>query len=261
MSTLRCLPLMHWRMRSAATAAGRSRSFGPWCTGTSLWTRWRESPIVGTSIPVPPSLAATDSRCFTSTHGAFARGRSRSTSSPDRAASAADAADPARVWPPKSGSGYHQTPDQSRMSSLRAFNESMHEVLERLRGGGRRSGVWRGERRDCAQNRSAARSRTSLVPSLASLVCRVASSPASQPFLNLTACGSGVTHPLVSAPTRVRFRGLFDTAACRGGVPELPSGGPSTPVFDRDLLPPAVAHLSAGGDSPNLSTESGYSIP
>ena len=46
----------------------------------------------------------------------------------------------------------------------------------------------------------------------------------------------------------------------RIGRPEIqnyPPGGPSTPVFDRDLLPPAFAHLSAGGDSPNLSTESG----
>ena len=43
----------------------------------------------------------------------------------------------------------------------------------------------------------------------------------------------------------------------RAEIHNHPPGGPSTPVFDRDLLPPAIAHLSAGGGSPNLSTESG----
>ena len=43
----------------------------------------------------------------------------------------------------------------------------------------------------------------------------------------------------------------------RAEIHNHPPGEPSTPVFDRDLLPPAIAHLSAGGDSPDLSTESG----
>ena len=34
-------------------------------------------------------------------------------------------------------------------------------------------------------------------------------------------------------------------------------GGPSTPVSERDFLPQAIVHPSAGAESPNLSTESG----
>ena len=47
---------------------------------------------------------------------------------------------------------------------------------------------------------------------------------------------------------------------CQIGQPAIhnhPLGGPSTPVSQRDLLPQATAHLSAGGDSPQPSTESG----
>ena len=36
-----------------------------------------------------------------------------------------------------------------------------------------------------------------------------------------------------------------------------PLGLPSTPVSEEDFLPPAIVHPSAGGDSHNLSTESG----
>ena len=41
------------------------------------------------------------------------------------------------------------------------------------------------------------------------------------------------------------------------GVPNHPLGIPSTPVCNQDLLPSAIVHLSAGGDSPQPSTESG----
>ena len=47
---------------------------------------------------------------------------------------------------------------------------------------------------------------------------------------------------------------------CQIGQPAIhnhPLEGPSTPVSERDLLPQAIAHLSAGGDSPQPSTESG----
>ena len=40
-------------------------------------------------------------------------------------------------------------------------------------------------------------------------------------------------------------------------VPNHPSGGPPTSLSDTDPLPLALAHLSAGGDSPDLSTETG----
>ena len=43
----------------------------------------------------------------------------------------------------------------------------------------------------------------------------------------------------------------------RPGIHNHPSGRTSTPVSERDFLPQALAHLSAGGDSPQLSTESG----
>ena len=46
----------------------------------------------------------------------------------------------------------------------------------------------------------------------------------------------------------------------RIGRPEIhnhPLGLPSTPVSEEDFLPSAIVHLSAGGDSPNLPTESG----
>ena len=47
---------------------------------------------------------------------------------------------------------------------------------------------------------------------------------------------------------------------CQIGRPAIhnqPLGVPSTPVSERDSLPQAIAHLSAGGDSPQPSTESG----
>ena len=47
---------------------------------------------------------------------------------------------------------------------------------------------------------------------------------------------------------------------CQIGRPAIhnhPLEGPSTPVSERDSLPQAIAHLSAGGDSPQPSTESG----
>ena len=47
---------------------------------------------------------------------------------------------------------------------------------------------------------------------------------------------------------------------CQIGRPAIhnhPPGEPSTPVSQRDSLPQAIAHLSAGGDSPQPSTESG----
>ena len=43
----------------------------------------------------------------------------------------------------------------------------------------------------------------------------------------------------------------------RLGIHNHPPGVPSTPVSGQDFLPPAIVHLSAGGDSPNLSTEAG----
>ena len=47
---------------------------------------------------------------------------------------------------------------------------------------------------------------------------------------------------------------------CRIGRLEIqnhPLGVPATLVSDQDLLPSAIVHLSAGGDSPNLFTEAG----
>ena len=55
-------------------------------------------------------------------------------------------------------------------------------------------------------------------------------------------------------------RELATLEPCRIGRPEIhnhPLGLPSTPVSEEDSLPSAIVHLSAGGDSPNLSTESG----
>ena len=43
----------------------------------------------------------------------------------------------------------------------------------------------------------------------------------------------------------------------RPGIHNHPPGGPPTPVSERDLIPSAVVHTSAGGDSPQPSTESG----
>ena len=45
----------------------------------------------------------------------------------------------------------------------------------------------------------------------------------------------------------------------RIGRPEIhnhPLGVPSTPVSDQEFLPPAIAYLSAGGESPDPSTGS-----
>ena len=47
MSTLRFLASMRPRMRFAATAAGRSRGFAPWCTGTLWWTTWNAALVNG----------------------------------------------------------------------------------------------------------------------------------------------------------------------------------------------------------------------
>ena len=41
------------------------------------------------------------------------------------------------------------------------------------------------------------------------------------------------------------------------GIQNHPPGRPPTPVSDREFLPQPVAHLSAGGDSPHPSTETG----
>ena len=43
----------------------------------------------------------------------------------------------------------------------------------------------------------------------------------------------------------------------RPGIQNHPPGRPPTPVSKREFLPQAIAHLSAGGDSPQPSTESG----
>ena len=50
---------------------------------------------------------------------------------------------------------------------------------------------------------------------------------------------------------------LEPSQIARPGIHNHPPGVPSTPVSDQDFLPPAIVHLSAGGDSPNLSTDSG----
>ena len=51
--------------------------------------------------------------------------------------------------------------------------------------------------------------------------------------------------------------GLEPCQIDRPGIHNHPLGRPATPVSERDLLPSAIAHLSAGGDSPQPSTESG----
>ena len=43
----------------------------------------------------------------------------------------------------------------------------------------------------------------------------------------------------------------------RPGSHNHPLGRPSTPVSERDFIPSAIVHPSAGGDSPQPSTESG----
>ena len=43
----------------------------------------------------------------------------------------------------------------------------------------------------------------------------------------------------------------------RPGIHNHPLGVPSTPVSERDFLPSAIVHPSAGGDSPQPSTETG----
>ena len=43
----------------------------------------------------------------------------------------------------------------------------------------------------------------------------------------------------------------------RPGIHNHPPGRPSTPASERDSLPQAIAYLSAGGESPQPSTESG----
>ena len=43
----------------------------------------------------------------------------------------------------------------------------------------------------------------------------------------------------------------------RPGIHNHPPGRPSTPVSERDFIPSAIVHPSAGGDSPQPSTESG----
>ena len=47
----------------------------------------------------------------------------------------------------------------------------------------------------------------------------------------------------------------------RPGIPNHPPGRPSTPVSERDLIPSAIVHPSAGGDSPQPSTESYVDAP
>ena len=42
----------------------------------------------------------------------------------------------------------------------------------------------------------------------------------------------------------------------RPKVHNHPLGLPSTPISEEDFLPSAIVHLSAGGDSPDPSTES-----
>ena len=51
--------------------------------------------------------------------------------------------------------------------------------------------------------------------------------------------------------------GLEPCRIRRPGIQNNPLGEPSTPVSERDFLPQALAHLSAGGDSPQPSIESG----
>ena len=43
----------------------------------------------------------------------------------------------------------------------------------------------------------------------------------------------------------------------RPGIHNHPLGRPSTPLSERDFIPPAIVHPSAGGDSPQPSIESG----
>ena len=58
------------------------------------------------------------------------------------------------------------------------------------------------------------------------------------------------------APGRSRT-GLGPCQIGRPGIQNNPLRRPSTPVSERDSLPQAIAHLRAGGDSPQPSTESG----
>ena len=51
--------------------------------------------------------------------------------------------------------------------------------------------------------------------------------------------------------------GLGPCQIGRPGIHNHPLRVPSTPVSERDLIPQAIAHLSAGGDSPQPSTDSG----
>ena len=51
--------------------------------------------------------------------------------------------------------------------------------------------------------------------------------------------------------------GLGPCQIGRPGIHNHPLAVPSTPVSERDLIPQAIAHLSAGGDSPQPSTKSG----
>ena len=51
--------------------------------------------------------------------------------------------------------------------------------------------------------------------------------------------------------------GLGPCPLGRPAIHNHPLEGPSTPVSERDNLPQAIAHPSAGGDSPQPSTESG----
>ena len=51
--------------------------------------------------------------------------------------------------------------------------------------------------------------------------------------------------------------GLGPCQIGRPGIHNHPLGVPSTPVSERDLIPQAIARLSAGGDSPQPSTKSG----
>ena len=54
-----------------------------------------------------------------------------------------------------------------------------------------------------------------------------------------------------------RHRDLEPSRIGEPGIQNHPSGEPPTPVSEQDFLRAAIVHLSAGGDSPNLSTESG----
>ena len=62
------------------------------------------------------------------------------------------------------------------------------------------------------------------------------------------------------ASGNVRHRGQADLEVFAIDEPEIqnhPPGVPYRQILEETLLPLAVAHLSAGGESPNPSTESG----